>query len=237
MSLLLLVDTATDIARVALLTKDQVLAFRENSDSQKHATFVQPAIEALCVETGIQLAQLKGVVVVNGPGSYTGLRVGLSSAKGICFALHIPLYTLNTLQVMAAASIRNWKALGNEITPETLFCPMIDARRMEVFTALYNANLQPTIPPQALILSDSEGKIFIERKNIIYSGNGSAKLISLLPEGTSCFPECMYLLEDLSFLAYKTFITGYSTDIAYSEPIYIKDFHNASLVKQHRANI
>ncbi|MCX6263489.1 MAG: tRNA (adenosine(37)-N6)-threonylcarbamoyltransferase complex dimerization subunit type 1 TsaB [Bacteroidetes bacterium] len=237
MSLLLLVDTATDIARVALLTKDQVLAFRENSDSRQHATFVQPAIEALCVETSIQLAQLEGVVVVNGPGSYTGLRVGLSSAKGICFALQIPLYTLNTLQIMAAASIRNWKSLGNEITPETLFCPMIDARRMEVFTALYNANLQPTIPPQALILNDPEGKIFTERKNIIYSGNGSAKLISLLPEGTFCFPECIYLLEDLSFLAYKTFITGYSTDIAYSEPIYIKDFHNTSLVKQHGANI
>ena len=237
MSLLLLVDTATDIARVALLNKDQVLAFRENSDSQKHATFVQPAIEALCVETGIQLAQLEGVVVVNGPGSYTGLRVGLSSAKGICFALNIPLYTLNTLQVMAAASIRNWKALGNEITPETLFCPMIDARRMEVFTALYTPTLQQAMPPQALILNDPEGKTFIERKNIIYSGNGSAKLVSLLPEGTHCFPECMYLLEDLSFLAYKTFITGYSTDIAYSEPIYIKDFHNASLVKQHGPNI
>jgi tRNA threonylcarbamoyladenosine biosynthesis protein TsaB len=237
MSLLLLVDTATDIARVALLTKDQVLAFRENSDSRQHATFVQPAIEALCVETGIQLAQLEGVVVVNGPGSYTGLRVGLSSAKGICFALHIPLYTLNTLQVMAAASIRNWKALGNEITPETLFCPMIDARRMEVFTALYTPTLQPVLPPQALILNDSEGKILIERKNIIFSGNGSAKLISLLPDGSHCFPECMYLLEDLSFLAYNAFITGYSEDIAYSEPIYIKDFHNASLVKQHSPNI
>jgi tRNA threonylcarbamoyladenosine biosynthesis protein TsaB len=237
MSLLLLVDTATDIARVALLTKDQVLAFRENSDSRQHATFVQPAIEAMCVETGIQLAQLEGVVVVNGPGSYTGLRVGLSSAKGICFALHIPLYTLNTLQVMAAASVRNWKTLGNEITPETLFCPMIDARRMEVFTALYNANLQQAIPPQAVILNDPEGKIFTERKNIIFSGNGSAKLISLLPDGSHCFPECMYLLEDLSILAFETFITGYSVDIAYSEPIYIKEFHNTSLVKQHSPNI
>ena len=108
---------------------------------------------------------------------------------------------------------------------------------MEVFTALYNANLQPAMPPQALILNDSEGKSLIERKNLIYSGNGSAKLVSLLPEGTHCFPECMYLLEDLSFLAFETFITGYSTDIAYSEPIYIKDFHNASLVKQHGPNI
>jgi tRNA threonylcarbamoyladenosine biosynthesis protein TsaB len=138
---------------------------------------------------------------------------------------------------MAAASIRNWKALGNEITPETLFCPMIDARRMEVFTALYTPTLHPVLPPQALILNDSEGKTFIERKNIIYSGNGSVKLISLLPEVSHCFPECMYLLKDLSFLAYNAFITGYSEDIAYSEPIYIKDFHNTSLVKQHSPNI
>jgi len=232
MSLLLLIDTATDIARVALLTKDQVLAFRENSDSRQHATFVQPAIEAMCTETGIQLAQLEGVVVVNGPGSYTGLRVGLSSAKGICFALDIPLYTLNTLQVMAAASVRNWKALGKEITPETLFCPMIDARRMEVFTALYTITLQPVMTPVAVILTEPKGKTLIERKYIIYSGNGAAKLKSLLPEGTPCFPECMYLLEDLSFLAFETLKTGYRQDIAYSQPIYIKDFHNASLLKQ-----
>jgi tRNA threonylcarbamoyladenosine biosynthesis protein TsaB len=232
MTLLLLVDTATEIARVALLTKDQVLAFRENSDSRQHATFVQPAIEAMCFETGIQLAQLGGVVVVNGPGSYTGLRVGLSSAKGICFALNIPLYTLNTLQVMAAASVRNWKALGKEITPETLFCPMIDARRMEVFTALYTANLQPAMLPRAVILTEPEGKTLIEKKYIIYSGNGTTKLKTMLPEGTYCFPECMYLLEDLSLLAFETLITGYSEDIAYSEPIYIKDFHNTSLLNQ-----
>jgi tRNA threonylcarbamoyladenosine biosynthesis protein TsaB len=86
-------------------------------------------------------------------------------------------------------------------------------------------------------LNDPEGKIFIERKNIIFSGTGSAKLISLLPEGSHCFPECMYLLEDLSFLAFETFITGYSADIAYSEPIYIKEFYNTSLVKQHSPNI
>jgi tRNA threonylcarbamoyladenosine biosynthesis protein TsaB len=138
---------------------------------------------------------------------------------------------------MAAASVRNWKTLGNEITPETLFCPMIDARRMEVFTALYTSNLQPALPPQAVILNEPEGKSLIEKKHIVYSGNGSAKLISLLPEGSHCFPECMYLLEDLSFLAYETFITGYSADIAYSEPIYIKEFHNTSLVKQHSPNI
>jgi tRNA threonylcarbamoyladenosine biosynthesis protein TsaB len=130
MSLLLVIDTATEIARVALLKNNQVLAMRENDNAKQHATFVQPAIEALSNETEISLTQLAGVVVVNGPGSYTGLRVGLASAKGICFALQIPLFALNTLQVMAAGSIRSWKEAGNTILPETLFCTMIDARRM-----------------------------------------------------------------------------------------------------------
>jgi len=237
MSLLLVIDTATEIARVALLKNNQVLAMRENDNAKQHATFVQPAIEALSNETEISLTQLAGVVVVNGPGSYTGLRVGLASAKGICFALQIPLFALNTLQVMAAGSIRSWKEAGNTILPETLFCTMIDARRMEVFTAIYTSDLQPVMCPQAIVLNEPEGNMLINKKNIIYSGNGAAKLSQLLPGHIPCFPACMYSIEDLAQLAFHAFLAGYPTDIAYSEPFYIKDFYNASLIKQQGANI
>lgn len=237
MSLLLVIDTATEIARIALLQNDQVLCMRTNNDAREHASFVQPAIDAICRETNHSLSQLAGVVVVNGPGSYTGLRVGLSSAKGICFALQIPLFTVNTLQIMAAGSIRNWKEAGNTILPEQVFCPMIDARRMEVFTAIYSSDLQIVLSPRAVILNEPEGIALINKKNIIYSGSGSAKLGKLLPGNTLCFPACMYTMEDLAQLAFEVFMSGNITDLAYSEPIYIKDFHNTSLVKQQGSNI
>lgn len=164
MAFLLTLDTATEKATVLLQHNEQLLAFRQNEAPMQHAAFIQPAIAAVCAEAGVELSQLNGVIVVNGPGSYTGLRVGLSTAKGICFAMGLPLYQLNTLTIMAAASIRVWKASGGAVAPDTVFCPMIDARRMEVFTAMFSATLEPIIPPCALILDTEEAKNIIKKK-------------------------------------------------------------------------
>jgi len=231
MSHLLALDTATEKATVLLQHKDQVLAFRQNDAPMQHAAFIQPAIAAVCSEAGIELSQLSGVVVVNGPGSYTGLRVGLSTAKGICFALGLPLYTLNTLTLMAAGSIRNWKETGGLILPEPVFCPMIDARRMEVFTAIYSETLEPIIAPCALILDTPEGKNIINRKNIIFSGAGSKKLQDPAFGPFQVFPHITYSPSDICKLGYQQWITGSVTNLAYSEPIYIKEFYNTSFSK------
>lgn len=231
MSYLLALDTSTEKATVLLQEKEQLLAFRQNDAPMQHAAFIQPAIAAVCSEAGIELSQLSGVVVVNGPGSYTGLRVGLSTAKGICFALGIPLYMLNTLTLMAAGSIHSWKATGGMITSDTVFCPMIDARRMEVFTAIYSETLEPIIAPCALILDTPEGKNIINRKNIIFSGSGSKKLQDSAFSTFPIFPNITYSPSDICKQGYQQWITGSVTDLAYSEPIYIKDFYNASLSK------
>lgn len=231
MSLILTLDTATEKATVLLQNKEQLMAFRQNDAPMQHAAFIQPAVAAVCAEAGVALAQLSGVVVVNGPGSYTGLRVGLSTAKGICFAMGLPLYELNTLAVMAASSIRVWKESGGMITPETVFCPMIDARRMEVFTAMYTETLKPIINPCALILDSKEGENYIKRKNIIFSGAGSKKLLSLHLPDANIYPDLTYSPSDICKQAFQQWITGSVTDLAYSEPIYIKEFYNTSVAK------
>jgi len=120
----------------------------------------------------LQLKDIDAIAVTNGPGSYTGLRVGLSSAKGLCFALNKPLILLNTLEVMALASIEQ---------PEnsTLFCPMIDARRMEVFTALYDRNLSVVIAPCAMVLDNQSFIDKLANNKIVFSGSGSSKLQEL----------------------------------------------------------
>lgn len=234
MSLLLSLDTANEKATVLLQDDEQLLAFRENDAPMQHATFIQPAIASVCAEAGVAISALSGVVVVNGPGSYTGLRVGLSTAKGICFAMHLPLFTINTLAVMAAASIRVWKASGGMITPETVFCPMIDARRMEVFTAMYTESLDPVIAPCALILDSPEGENYINRKNIIFSGSGSKKIQTPLTPDLPIFPDITYSPTDICKQSFQQWITGSVTDLAYCEPIYVKEFYNTSVAKSNR---
>jgi len=231
MSLILTLDTATEKATVLLQNNAQLLAFRQNDAPMQHAGFIHPAIESVCSEAGIELSQLSGVVVVNGPGSYTGLRVGLSTAKGICFAMNLPLYVINTLTIMAAASIRLWKESGGIITAETGFCPMIDARRMEVFTAIYSETLKPMIEPCALILDSDEGKNFINKKNIIFSGPGAKKIQLPTSLPLYIFPNITYSPSDICEQTFRQWETGSATNLAYSEPTYIKDFYNASVIK------
>ena len=168
MAILLHIDTATEFALVGFSKDGEVLAEQENLEQQQHAAFLQPAIQSLSKKLALRLQQIDAVVVSNGPGSYTGLRVGLASAKGICFALQKPLITLNTLEVMAHAALKAF--------PEAnLFCPMIDARRMEVFTALYNQELDSVMPPQAMILDESSFADRLATARMVFTGSGQEK--------------------------------------------------------------
>src|SRR5687767_1657626 len=129
MALILNIDTAMELASICLSDEKEVLSFSENRDQKDHAGWLQPAIKQVMDDAGFSLSELAAIAVTSGPGSYTGLRVGLSSAKGLCFALKLPLITVNTLEAMAQAVPSEAAALR---------CPMIDARRMEVFTAIYD---------------------------------------------------------------------------------------------------
>jgi tRNA threonylcarbamoyladenosine biosynthesis protein TsaB len=224
--MLLVIDTALEKAHVALVQPEGLFSLRENSSSREHAGFVPTAIDEICRETGISLAELDGVVVVNGPGSYTGLRVGLSAAKGICYALEKPLYAMSTLELMAAALIRHAGEQGVSIDATSVFCPMIDARRMEVFTGLYGYNLTKMKEPFALIADEQVLRELVGNSTTIFSGNGVQKLLHLLPPDTVTFPGFIYEPPDIARMANLWVQQNGASDLAYIEPFYIKDFFN-----------
>lgn len=220
MALILNIDTATEYASVCLSDHRDVLALVASNDQKNHASFVQPAIEALLAQTNHSLAQVDAVAVTAGPGSYTGLRVGLASAKGICYSLQKPLLLVNTLEVMAQAVLSRETGIG----AGTWICPMIDARRMEVFTALYNASLEEIRPPHALIIDAGSFEQELSEHTVIFSGSGHVKLKNLELPASAKFSDVQHDASDLGALAVKSYEQRRFADLAYSEPLYVKEF-------------
>jgi tRNA threonylcarbamoyladenosine biosynthesis protein TsaB len=227
MALLLNINTATEHASVCLSNNGQVVTMLESQDQKNHGAFLQPAIQQLCLTAHVQLSQLDAIAVTEGPGSYTGLRVGLASAKGLCYALKKPLIALNTLKVMAAASLQHTKLEHLDTT--TLFCPMIDARRMEVFTALYTSNLQEAMPPSALILTTGSFQDELAFSTIVFSGNGSLKCSQLIQHPNAQYNLISQNASHMISLAEAAFDKKIFADLAYSEPFYLKEFYSPAL--------
>jgi tRNA threonylcarbamoyladenosine biosynthesis protein TsaB len=220
--LLLNIDTATENASVCLSQNGDLLAFAESTEQKNHASFVQIAIEQIAVKAKITLSQIDAIAVTNGPGSYTGLRVGLSSAKGLCYALQKPLILLNTLEVIATKI----KASSSPLEESGfLVCPMIDARRMEVFMALYDKHLNIIIEPAALILSEESFKDELANNVIFFGGNGSNKLEEILHQPNAKFIDVSYSATDMIGLSEQAFAIGQFANLAYSEPYYLKEFY------------
>ena len=222
MPTILNIDTATEHAGVCLSRDNEILARIESSEQKNHAAFVQPAIEAMMRQTGIALKDIDAVAATAGPGSYTGLRVGLSSAKGICYALQKPLILINTLEVMAQAVISGQPTLVADAN--TLLCPMIDARRMEVFTALYNSRLQQIEAPHALIVESSSFETLLENQPVIFSGSGHQKLQKILSHPNAIFVSVQHHAGHLATRALIAYESNCFADLAYSEPLYTKEF-------------
>jgi tRNA threonylcarbamoyladenosine biosynthesis protein TsaB len=242
MPLLLNIDTSTEHASVCISNDTTVLAMEQNSEQKNHATFIQPAIKKIQTSGNLTLSSIDAVAVAAGPGSYTGLRVGLATAKGICYALNKPLILINTLEVMARASIEETTNLKSKDLPAGrqgwelktgdwklatgtyLFSPMIDARRMEVFTALYDAGLQSLVHPTALILNEYTFKEYLDNYPIIFSGSGHIKFKSILKHRNALFTDIQHHAGHLAILAAKAFEQKQFADVAYSEPFYLKEF-------------
>jgi tRNA threonylcarbamoyladenosine biosynthesis protein TsaB len=220
LALILNIDTATDIASVCISENGYSLAYRENNQQKEHASFVHAAINTILIEAGKSLQQIDAFAVTSGPGSYTGLRVGLATAKGFCFALNKPLIIVNTLNVMAqAAIIAKPSALNN-----LLYCPMIDARRMEVYTAVFTGDLKSVLQPSAIILEPSTFDFWLKDSLVVFFGSGSAKLKDLLRNDKAIFADIEFNAKNLARLAEKSFSEEEFSDVAYAEPNYIKSF-------------
>ena len=223
MSLLLNIDTAIDTAHVSIAKDGHILHEAVNTDQRGHAAFLQPAIQSIFKNAGLSLHELDAIAIVAGPGSYTGLRVGMASAKGLCFALNKPLITIGTLQVMAWQAINQFTINQIELPP--LFCPMIDARRMEVFTAIYDRALNIALSASAMIIEKkSFGNLLLKNK-IIFFGNGAAKWQRLCDNENALFFEPKSNGLYMSELAFKKYLTNDFSDTAYTEPMYIKEFY------------
>lgn len=216
MSYILHINTALENAYVALSNDSEVLASESSATQKEHGSFLQPAIKSIMQNASLGLRDLDAVSVVNGPGSYTGLRVGLAAAKGICYALNKPLICLSTLEWLAHPFLNNMT---------DIICPLIDARRMEVFTAMYNASLKPVMPPQAMII-DEHSFPELETSKILFTGNGRNKLpVRISGHPNAIFPTREADLSDQANMAYLLYGVQNFSNLAYTAPFYLKPFY------------
>jgi tRNA threonylcarbamoyladenosine biosynthesis protein TsaB len=220
MSLILNIETATEICSVSLAENGKLIALKEDTEGQLHAKLLTVLIEEMFREKKICIKELNAVAVSKGPGSYTGLRIGVSAAKGIAYAADIPLLAVNTLQAMALGVSKS-----QDFEAETWFCPMIDARRMEVYTAFFDLqnNLRRDIAAE-IIDENSFNEILKDRK-IVFHGNGAAKCNKIIQSPNAIFIENMGCsASNMVELSYHAFQNKQFADIAYFEPFYLKDF-------------
>lgn len=218
MALILSIDTATEICSVALARGERLLAARTDVLGMNHSTMLAVFVEEVLAEVGVMAIELDAVAVSRGPGSYTGLRIGVSLAKGICYAVSRPLIAVDTLQAMAFS-------VADEINEEALYCPMIDARRMEVYTALYNRAGEPVEGVRAEVIDENAFSNQLENNIIYFLGNGSDKVKGVITHPNARFvPEVMALATQLVPLAERKYLAQEFEDVAYYEPLYLKEF-------------
>ncbi|MFL5730011.1 MAG: tRNA (adenosine(37)-N6)-threonylcarbamoyltransferase complex dimerization subunit type 1 TsaB [Cytophagaceae bacterium] len=219
MSVILSIETSSKICSVALHEDGKLRAYEEVVQERSHSEQITVLIGK--VLESVPAVNLSAIAVSMGPGSYTGLRIGVSTAKGLCYALGLPLLAVNTLQIIAART----NAEGN---PEKyMVCPMIDARRMEVYTARFNHENNFIDETQAMILDEHSFADLLKSQKIIFSGDGSGKLKNLLgAQSNALFADDMLpSAKFMGALAYQLFTEGRFEDVAYFEPFYLKEFY------------
>ena len=217
MSIILNIDTAIETSSVCLAKNEKSLGIKINPSQKDSASWLHVAINELMQEQKISMNKLGAVAVSAGPGSYTGLRVGMASAKGLCYALQKPLIAVNTLQMMA------WAAQKEAVD---FLCPMIDARRMEVFTAVFDKQLNLILPAGNIILNESSFQNILQQHSIIFFGNGSNKLEQLIHQPNAVFKKIEATAQSMIHLSWKKYEQQDFAGLAYTEPFYGKNFYS-----------
>lgn len=216
MSLILGIETSTKICSVAISEGDKVLAIKEEGGAYSHSEKLTIFIETVLKQSGKSLNELDAIAVSKGPGSYTGLRIGVSAAKGLCYALDIPLIAVSTLKAMAAGMQEK----------DCLFAPMVDARRMEVYTALFDQENNMIENISAKIIDETSFSKELKTNKILFFGDGAAKCESTLNNTKNAIfseqglPSAKYINQ----IAQQKLINKEIEDVAYFEPYYLKDF-------------
>lgn len=216
---LLHIESTSTVCSIAISKDDELVALKELNNGYTHAENLHVFIEQLLKETTLSSNDLNAISISSGPGSYTGLRIGFSAAKGLAYALQIPLITIDTLKALSNKVIQKTKS-------DVLFCPIMDARRMEVYCAVYDNSFNEVLHIQALVVDETSIQTFHLNKDIYFFGDGMPKAKDLLQS----LPNAHFIdyvtasASSMISLAFKKYQANDFADVAYSEPNYLKEF-------------
>lgn len=216
MSLILCLETATKVCSISL-AKDgvEVATINHSSENYSHAERLNGLMLDLLKQTNTSLNDIDAVAISEGPGSYTGLRIGTSTAKGLCYALDIPLIAINSLKALAA----------EKRGQNTLICPMFDARRMEVYSAIYDADMSELEGTRAVVIDDLSYQNFLANNPVCFIGPGAEKCQETLQDSNATFDLTIKVsAKGMIAFAHEKFVQNDFVDLAYFEPFYLKDF-------------
>lgn len=218
---ILLLETSTTACSVGLSVNGKVIAIKELNEGYTHAENLTPFIQSVLGESQTTISAIDAIAISKGPGSYTGLRIGVSTAKGLCYSLNKPLIALETLKALALQT----KTLLPKIDENSLFCPMLDARRMEVYCAVYNNQLDAVETTTAKIIDEKSFISLLNKHEIYFFGDGAEKCKTIITHPNAkfilnIFPSATYMAE----MAENKYKLNTFEDVAYFEPFYLKDF-------------
>lgn len=220
MANILNIETSTSVCSVALGSDGQIIDHHENYDGQTHATLLSQFIQDALNTVTRKEMKLDAIAISIGPGSYTGLRIGLSQAKGLAFGLGIPLIGINTLQLLTVSAM-----FREFFDDDVLFVPMIDARRMEVYTAIYKSSLEAKLEPCPMVIDANSFSNYLDKSSLIFMGNGSDKVKNVITHHNAHFIDGIKpVAVDMLALSEKAFRENHFIDVAYSTPLYLKEF-------------
>jgi len=227
MAIILNIESATSACSVAISRDGQLLGVKESNEDKSHARLLTVFIEDLLKTNNLKPKDITAIAVSKGPGSYTGLRIGVSTAKGLCYATDSKLIAVNTLQAMSYGIIQ--KIRNNEInipdTEDVILCPMIDARRMEVYSAFFNLNGEFIRDVKAEVIDTNSFSDILENTKMVFFGDGSEKLTKTIIHKNAIFIKDFYpSSEYMISLSHEAFKKNDFVDLAYFEPFYLKDF-------------
>lgn len=220
---ILSIETSTTTCSIALWSENKIICYKENSEQNAHSRLLTVMINDLLTENNFDIKLLNAIAVSIGPGSYTGLRIGVSVAKGLCYGLEIPVITVDTLKALTKQYLL--LNANSEALSDILLCPMLDARRMEVYTALYTTTLKEVKSVSAIIIDEYSFQDELKEKKIVFFGSGVDKCKTIISSPNATFVENIEpSAQGVALIANELYNKEQFADTAYFEPFYLKDF-------------
>jgi len=224
MDRIILIETSTSLCSTALAENGKIVSYKESSAPKAHASLTAVFIQEMLSERGITLADCDAICISKGPGSYTGLRVGVSTAKGLCFGSGKPLLAVGTLDTLVAQAFSD--VIPGEIkeSPYRFIVPMIDARRMEVYSAVFTADGTQVTETSPVIIDENSFSEYLEQGNVLFIGDGAGKCADVIRHPYAHFHQCHPNASSMLVPAMNAYKEKRFEDVAYFEPFYLKEF-------------